>query len=178
MRTSRAGSSCCQEATGLSGVPDGLVLVPLTRLSRFSPLDRPFWTPKAVTTDQVLIAVAMGRLRSAPVLELTPDWDQEERHAERIAWYVVHGLSATDFLEIDVGVPALGQRNGEPVVDGNHRLAASLIRGESSVACSISGQAAEVRRLFGRKVEEAVFSSAMRSETEEAASTLSGFTPI
>ncbi|MEP2272304.1 MAG: hypothetical protein ABJI23_13485 [Marinobacter sp.] len=68
-------------------------------------------------------------------------------HAGRIAWLVENGWH--DAIEIDVGVPgAPGQRDHWPVTDGNHRLAAAIIRGDDAIEASISGSIDHAHRLF------------------------------
>lgn len=133
------------------------VMVPADRLMPLSPLGRPFWTSEPVTPAQVMAAVRDGRLRPTPVPESSQAWSDTAAHAERVAWYYVQGLSAEDCIEIDVGVPSLGCFVTEPVQDGNHRLAAALIRGDPGIPCSIGGSDEEVRRRFGADVEAQVF---------------------
>lgn len=140
-----------------SAVESDRVMVPADRLVPLSPLGRPFWTSEPVTVAQVLAAAKDGRFRSAPVPESSPAWNDAEAHAERVAWYFVQGLSPQDCIEIDVGVPSLGCVVAEPVQDGNHRLAAALLRGDPGIPCSIGGSDEEVRRRFGADVEALVF---------------------
>lgn len=136
---------------------DGLVQVPLALLRTLTPLDRPFWTEQAVTTDDVWEAFDSGRLRDEYVSPRDPDWKIPSTHAERVAYFIAAGPSEEDVVEIDVGAPGLGCFVQEPVQDGNHRLAAALLRGDPWAWCSICGSESEIRRRFGDRVADAVF---------------------
>jgi hypothetical protein len=58
-------------------------------------------------------------------------------HIRRIAWFVVNGWS--DPLEVDVGVPSAGCHIDWPVTDGNHRLAAAILRKDASITICFGG---------------------------------------
>jgi len=59
-------------------------------------------------------------------------------HIQRIAYLYVHGWD--DAIVIDVGCPSLGYINDNPIIDGNHRLYAALLRGDDTILCSIEGE--------------------------------------
>ena len=63
--------------------------------------------------------------------------ENRQRHIRKIAYFVRH--VATDPIELDVGVPALGCHCDELVVDGNHRLAAAMFKGERTIPAHVSG---------------------------------------
>lgn len=85
-----------------------------------------------LTPDLVRSCVRAGRLISDPV-DAGPA--TAEQHAARIAWLVLN--PAPDPIEIDVGGGAFRPR--WIVSDGNHRLYAACIRGDSHIPASISG---------------------------------------
>lgn len=58
-------------------------------------------------------------------------------HINRIAYLVVHGW--TDSIEVDVGVPFLGYNPDWIIIDGNHRFAASLYRGDETIKALLGG---------------------------------------
>jgi hypothetical protein len=65
-----------------------------------------------------------------------PKWSKK-KHVERIAFLVLNpDLSP---IEIDVGVPILGYHPEWIVVDGNHRLAAAIFRGDETISATCSG---------------------------------------
>ena len=68
-------------------------------------------------------------------------------HAARVAWFVMHGWP--DAIQIDVGVPALGCVVKWPVVDGNHRFAAAIYRGDPHIEAEVSGEVRYARELLG-----------------------------
>lgn len=55
-------------------------------------------------------------------------------HEVRIAWFVANGWK--DPILIDVGIPGFSNFY---VDDGNHRLAAALIRGDETITANIQG---------------------------------------
>lgn len=138
-------------------VDEDFIWVPATRLLGLTPLDRPFWIDVPVYTEEVWAAVDEGRLRDLPVPPGGTYWNDPENHAERVAFFVVHGLDDHDVVEIDVGVPEMGLEVRNPVQDGNHRLAGALLRGDKFVPCSIAGSESEVKRRFGWRVAADLF---------------------
>lgn len=69
-------------------------------------------------------------------------------HAGRIAFLVLN--PAEDCISLDVGIPVLGYPGPNwKIVDGNHRFAAAVYRGDESISAEISGQLSWARELFG-----------------------------
>lgn len=60
-----------------------------------------------------------------------------DRHIKKIAYFVKNGFS--DPILIDVGTPEFGNYVSHIVEDGNHRLVASIIRGEENIKVKLSG---------------------------------------
>lgn len=69
-------------------------------------------------------------------------------HIARIAWFVVNGWN--DPIDIDVGVPSLGCYPKWPLEDGNHRLAAAIIRGDRVIPAYMSGSVNEIQKFLER----------------------------
>lgn len=59
----------------------------------------------------------------------------------------------TDAIEIDVGIPRLRYYPGWAVVDGNHRLYAAVIRGDTHILTSIAGDLGYAAQRFGIKAK-------------------------
>jgi hypothetical protein len=81
--------------------------------------------------------ISVGALPAA-LTEENPD--TAEYNAARIAWLVVNGwddVDATHPITFDVGLP--GYTPEVLLVDGNHRFAAALIRGDTTITLSIIG---------------------------------------
>ncbi len=57
-------------------------------------------------------------------------------------------------MAIDVGVPALNCYVRWPLTDGNHRLAAAVIRGDIHIEASVAGDIDYAATLFGVDVRE------------------------
>lgn len=80
----------------------------------------------------------------------TPDSDD---HAGRIAFLVEN--PAKDPILIDVGCPSLGYWGPNwMVTDGNHRLAAAIFRGDSTIPALVDGELEHAFELFGVDCEE------------------------
>ena len=119
------------------------VSIPITRLlPHCHPFrSRPWGVP--VMPRDVREALATGRLVA------TPGGDD---HAGRIAWLMIH--PSREPIEIDVGVPHLCCYVDWLVQDGNHRLAAALMRGEPTIMACVSGDLRAAHDLFGIDCEE------------------------
>ena len=105
-----------------------------------------------VTKEGVMLALATGKLRSAPVLTVSALGPPEpaSEHEARIAWLVKHGW--IDTITLDVGVPALGCHVDWIVLDGNHRLAAAIYRGDETIGCAIGGDLRYADELLATQV--------------------------
>lgn len=99
------------------------------------PFGRNVWG-MTVSRQQVLRAIEEGRLVS--------DHINKDDPAGRIAYLVLN--KAEDPIEIDVG--SLGCFNEWIIIDGNHRFAAALLRGDPEILCHISGEAAYIEHFF------------------------------
>lgn len=98
-------------------------------------IDRP------ITREEVVEAVRRGDFLFTPWEEggLMLGGDPHEkrmRHVRRIAFFVHYGW--TQPIMVDVGVPGYYAPD-YPVSDGNHRLAAAIIRGEAFIQASVAG---------------------------------------
>lgn len=90
-----------------------------------SPFDVPIWRGlyDPITHDEIDDAIAEGLLNE-PIFASESQPYPREWHIERIAWFVENGWSQP--IELDLN--ALW-----PVVDGNHRFAAAIHRGDSTL---------------------------------------------
>lgn len=99
-----------------------------------------------VRREDVDAALREGRLVDKP---------DGEDHAGRIAYLVRN--RASDPISIDVGCPALGYWGPKwMVVDGNHRLAAAIYRGDFTISALVDGQLDWALELFGVDCSEPV----------------------
>ena len=71
--------------------------------------------------------------------------DDDYDHAARIA-YLCKNQDFTP-IEIDVGIPSIGYHN-QILSDGNHRFAASIIRGDKTILASVAGETSFAKHLF------------------------------
>lgn len=134
-----AGSENGLTENVMNEIPD-CVFVDVKRIAAVcNPFEACPWG-EAVTREDVRQALAEGRLVAAPLPNNIGD------HAGRIA-YLVQNM-ASDPISVDVGAPDLGCHVEWPVVDGNHRLAAALYRGDATLAVSWSGSENFFREQF------------------------------
>ena len=132
-------------------------LVSVARLRKLcDPFAQPPWEGVAgLTTEGVRQAMQDGfvlaQAYSDPEQIGAPEriaaWTPEE-HISRIAYLAHHGWAEP--IEVDVGVPDMGCYVDWPVTDGNHRLAAAIVRGDKHILASVSGCEYTMRKLFGR----------------------------
>lgn len=87
-------------------------------------------------------------LQSAPLQAASVEGDAAELHAGRIRYLAEHGWS--DAIELDVGVPVLGYWGPDwPCTDGNHRLAAAILRRDTHILVDVAGQIDHASELLG-----------------------------
>lgn len=68
-----------------------------------------------------------------------------ENHIKKIAFFVVNEVKEP--IHIDVGIPSLGGTVDYIIDDGNHRLAAEIIKESKTVKAKISGSIDHAQRL-------------------------------
>lgn len=110
-----------------------------------------------VDMADVELALTERRLASVP---------GSDDHAARIAYLVEN--PATDPIAIDVGVPVLGYWGPSwMITDGNHRLAAAIYRGDTTISALVDGQMDHAFELFGVDCEEHLDTEGSSSTTSE-----------
>jgi len=121
-------------------------IVALEKLGAYSAFDRMIWSGQGddpITREEVASAIAEGRFQKMPL-----DTEGTRRdHVERIAYLVVH--PARTPLELDVGIPHLGCHVDWPLLDGHHRLAAAIYRGDATIDIDAAGSIDYAEELFG-----------------------------
>lgn len=153
MPTRTAGASrCARPHAGPASQVEGRLLVTVSwarLILALDPLGADPWQVGTIPTEMVEAAIASRRLRRHnPCWEHAgpPIADEREAHAERIAWLVVHGWSASAWpphLEVD-------QYGGAQLNDGNHRAYAAALKGLTGpVTIEVSGFLDEAEVLLG-----------------------------
>lgn len=123
-----------------------MVQVKINFLSDYSPLDRPgIWGDFTVTTEMVNKCLENKDFINFPIngtsLNKTP-----LNHAKRIAYLTKNGWK--DAIIICVGVPQIVDTLPY-VEDGNHRLAAAIMRSDQYINVVIDGSLDHAQNLFG-----------------------------
>lgn len=90
-----------------------------------------------ITNEMVRHCIAGGNLLKQCHM-VVRKWSSLE-HAARIAWLVTH--KTHDPIDLDFGIPSLGCYNDNPLLDGHHRLAAAIFRGEKWIYARCAGEA-------------------------------------
>lgn len=124
------------------------VQLPLARLLKVCDPFTNCWTDEPFTVTDVKRAIREKRLKaeSFSTCKRSQDWTTRE-HIERIAYLAVHGWERA--IDIDVGVPALQCHVNWPVQDGNHRVAAAVVRQDASILACVGGSVDYAYELFG-----------------------------
>lgn len=122
------------------------VLIPTARLHAIcDPFANP-WGGRRFTVAEVRAAIKQGRFQKKP-WGAYAETGARYSHVARIAWLAVSGWH--DAVEVDVGVPSLRCFVKWPVQDGNHRLAAAIVRGDENILASVAGCMDTAFELFG-----------------------------
>ena len=108
------------------------------------PFKYPIWGDWVLNEEEVYRCVEKGMFEKTPQQRPKTNYEawlgdflDHAFHAKRVAWLVVDGWN--DPIHIDVGVPSLGYEPDYVVDDGNHRLAAAILRGDETILAECSG---------------------------------------
>jgi len=71
--------------------------------------------------------------------------EARQKHIQKIAYFVKNGFDNP--IDIDVGVPSMNCYVSHMIEDGNHRLAAAIIRKDKIIKCSIMGEGSYAQEL-------------------------------
>lgn len=97
--------------------------------------------------------------------ELTEE-DNRIRHIQKIAWFVVNGFD--DPISLEVGSQSLGVLPPEHIVDdGNHRLAAAIMRKEKTIKAKIGGSCRDAQEMGLWAPNDAYIESEKRWEDQQ-----------
>ncbi len=129
-------------------------IAPQAIARHWNPLDGDPWGA-GVDPREVERALHEGRFEARPYSSVR---DGAYDHAARIAYLVQH--PSRDPIHIDVGVPSLGLVVRWPITDGNHRLAAALVRGDCAIEAEVSGSVGYAEDLFDVRIDEDTFEAA------------------
>lgn len=126
--------------------------VPVARIQALcDPFNDPPWDNcTTFSMAGVLHAIAQGRYTAQAFSRATDaqQWTADDHHA-RIAHLVVNGWQ--DPIQIDVGIPFMGCWIDWPVTDGNHRVAAAIVRGDETILASVAGCCDHIEETLGIK---------------------------
>jgi hypothetical protein len=122
------------------------VLVPVKKLLDWSPFSSYVWTSSVLTELMVSAAIENGEFVEIP----SDDEENIEYHAKRVAWLVMNPTD--DPIQIDVGCPVLRCHVDWIIMDGHHRLAAAIYRGDDTIPAHVSGQVSHAKELLGVKI--------------------------
>jgi hypothetical protein len=120
------------------------------------------WGCGRIDPETVRLAVVARQFRDTPAVRadeagipIFRPLRSYEAHLRRIAYFVVHGWN--DAIEVDIGIPSLRCHVDWIVQDGNHRLAAAIIRGDEFILASVGGCLDTALQMFGVDCAETAF---------------------
>jgi hypothetical protein len=141
------------------------VLIPVHRLKGVcNPFVQCVWTNTCktpITRLEVEVAIRRSNLQAKPYRAKPKLTDVQLAgiftrawHVQRVAYLVVNGWE--DPIHIDVGVPEFSPLLAGHwyVPDGNHRVAAAIYRGDSTILAKVDGSLRKAGILFGVDCEE------------------------
>lgn len=122
--------------------------VPVSRLIALcNPVEAPPWPDsKDLCSKRIMRLTELGEIPYTLHSGIVDSSWAIEQHEKRIAFFVRSGWS--DPIFIDVGIPELGLNIEWPVMDGNHRLAAAILRNDITILAEISGSIDLINQLF------------------------------
>lgn len=134
------------------------VQIPVKTLIKlgYNPFSNCPWGCK-VTKANVTAALKANRLVAIPDETWAADSIRHGKpspvyHEERIAYLVKNGWN--DPIQIDVGIPSMNCHVDWMVIDGNHRVAAAIMRGDTTISAQVGGSIDYAQELFGMDVSE------------------------
>ena len=132
----------------------GYRLVSVSRLSELcNPFANPPWEDVAgLTIEGVRDAIKDG-LRKTQAYSAdahASQWTVED-HIARIAHLATVGW--VDPIHVDVGIPFMSCWVDWPLLDGNHRMAAAMVRGDARILASVAGCCQHMREVLGRSLK-------------------------
>jgi hypothetical protein len=123
--------------------------IPLEALTDYwHPMADNVWGCGVITVEDVLSCedIFMGRQSTGSTAE---DGESFEFNVARIAWLAERGWATEgdpEPITVDVGVA--GYTPHDLVLDGNHRLAAAIVRGDKEIKVAIAGDIEKARAIF------------------------------
>lgn len=117
-----------------------------------NPLENPPWeeVSKGITHQEIKSAIERGQLQQLPPYSPFTG-ETRQQHINRIAWYVVHGWADSP---ITIDLTSLDLVIIWPILDGNHRLAAAIYRGDDMIWADVFGSQKQIKEYLYEKVEE------------------------
>lgn len=117
---------------------ESIWIVPIASLlSLTDPMNDDIWgvgviTPEAVTACR---DNSIGRI---PYSQVAYGHDSYDYHIARISWLAENGWDDADY-PVSVDLYADASYTWHPIIDGNHRFAASILLGRDTISVSVSG---------------------------------------
>lgn len=126
--------------------------VPIDLLMDYSPFEGCVWLDQKdpLTVEDIAYALEARRIDSSPYSSGRGDPGRPGYHAERVAYLVQHPSKDPILIDVGIGCHALGAYINWPIVDGHHRLAAAIYRGDAHIAAYMVGGEFEIERFLTR----------------------------
>lgn len=115
--------------------------VPVTSLQDLAdPMANDIWGVGVITPEEV-IACRDNHIGRIPYSQVLYGTDDKNYHIARISWLAEHGWEESAFSEYPISVDLYADSafSWHPIVDGNHRFAASVLLGMPTIEISVNG---------------------------------------
>lgn len=116
------------------------------------PIDTPPWDPfvdhEPLTLAMVMAEKPISYAYDADIYRRT--WQKKKTHLGRIRWLIENGWH--DAVSVEVGGVFTDYYRGWLYTDGNHRVAASFLRGDKYLLCSCGGSVRRLEKMFGKYI--------------------------
>lgn len=112
--------------------------VPVTALQYLAdPMADDIWGVGAITAEEVMSCRdnSVGRI---PYSQVAYGHDDRNYHIARISWLAEHGWEDSEY-PVSVDLYADASYTWHPIIDGNHRFAASILLGRDTIEVLVNG---------------------------------------
>jgi hypothetical protein len=112
--------------------------VPVASLQALAdPMNDDIWGCGIITPEEVMLC-GNSSIGKVPYSLVAYGHDSREYHIARIAWLADNGWDDSEY-PVSVDLYADASYTWHPIIDGNHRFAASILLGRDTIQVSVNG---------------------------------------
>lgn len=126
-----------EEAPSVDDLEPIWIVPVVSLLSIADPMNDDIWGCGVITSEDVIKCenTSIGKI---PYSQVAYGHDSRDYHIARIAWLADNGWDDSEH-PVSVDLYADASYTWHPIIDGNHRFAASILLGRDTISVSVSG---------------------------------------